>query len=614
MTVTTIEQVEVGEEMTGARAVVETLIRGGIEVVFGVAGHSNVALLDELSRSSLRYVGFRHEQLAVHAADGYFRTTHRPAVVLTTCGPGIANTISGLGDASMDGSAMIVICGEPQSYYVGRDAFQEVTRHSDGSSWEIARPLVKRAWRVSHPDLLTFGLATAYRIATTGAPGPVLLTVPLDLFSHRQNYEIPEIEARRATGVGPRPGHDELQVAAELLANAERPLLLAGGGAVLADADGAITQLAELLNMPVITTMSGQGAISKYHPLYAGFISPFGTRPAHALLQRADVVLVVGSKLAEFDMSSWSPEHTLRVPPTRVIQIDIEPTVIGRQYPVAVGLEANARLALEDLLAELHSSGSGSGSGSGKSGSWDRTGDLGELHAAWDREIAEALVSDQKPIQPERLMGELRKQMPEDGILFADAGIRGGVAQTFPVSGPRLLHFPSGWGTMGFAVGATLGAKIAAPDRVVVAEVGDGGFTSVLGALVTAVEHNIPVVWVVRNNAAFSSISVYHRKHFDNGLFGTSFATDEAEIPQLDLASIAAAAGAGAVRVTEPSELGAALAAAIASGRPYVVEVISEPAPRGRASGYWDVNGVIERQTTSADGRAVVAAAAAGRG
>jgi acetolactate synthase I/II/III large subunit len=603
--VTTIEELQVGEEMTGARAVVETLIQGGIDVVFGVAGHSNVALLDELSRSSIRYVGFRHEQLAVHAADGYFRTTHRPAVVLTTCGPGIANTISGLGDASMDGSAMIVICGEPQSYYVGRDAFQEVTRHSDGSSWEIARPLVKRAWRVPHPDLLTFGLATAYRTATSGAPGPVLVSVPLDLFSHRQEYQIPKIEARRATGVGPRPGHGELQVAAELLGNAERPLLLAGGGAVLADADVAITQLAEMLNMPVITTMSGQGAISKYHPLYAGFISPFGTRPAHALLQRADIVLVVGSKLAEFDMSSWSPDHTLRVPPTRVIQIDVDPTVIGRQYEVAVGLEAHARIALEDLLQEFRNR----GTSGDNSGSWDRTGELGELRAAWDQEISDALLSDQKPIQPERLMGELRKQMPDDGILFGDAGIRGAVAQTFPVSGPRLLHFPSGWGTMGFAVGASLGAKIAAPDRVVVAEIGDGGFTSVLGALVTAVEHQIPVVWVVRNNAAFSSISVYHRKHFDNGLFGTSFATDEAAVPQLELASIAAAAGAGAVRVTEPSELGSALAAAIASGRPYVVEVISEPAPRGRASGYWDVNGVIERQTRSESGRPAVGAA-----
>ena len=590
--VTTIDQLDDGAETTGARALVETLVRAGVEVVFGVAGHSNVALLDELSRAPIRYVGFRHEQLAVHAADGYFRVAHRPAVVLTTSGPGIANTISGLGDASLDCSAMVVISGEPQSYYVGRDAFQEVSRHSDGASWELARPLVKRAWRVPHPDLLTFAMATAFRTATSGAPGPVLVSVPFDLLSHRQVYEIPNIEARRATGPGARPSHGEVRTAVDLLSGAERPLLLAGGGAVLGDATAAITELAELLDMPVITTMSGQGAISKYHPLYAGFISPFGTRPAHALLQAADTVLIVGSRLAEFDTSSWSREHTLRVPPSQLVQIDIDPNVIGRQYEVAVGLEAHARLAVEDILAEFRTR----DPRRDRAASWYESGELGGIRADWEREITDALVSDKTPIQPERLMGDLRKQLPDDGIVFGDAGIRGVIAQTLPVNGPRLLHLPSGWGTMGFAVGATIGAKVAEPNRVVVGEVGDGGFTSVMGALVTAVEHNIPVVWVVRNNAAFSSIAVYHRKHFDNGLFGTAFATDEQSMPEVDIAAIAAAAGAGAVRVTEPVELGAALAEAFAADRPYVVEVISEPAPRGRASGYWDLNQVLEHQ------------------
>jgi acetolactate synthase I/II/III large subunit len=457
--VTTIDQLDNGSETTGARALVETLVRAGVEVVFGVAGHSNVALLDELSRAPIRYVGFRHEQLAVHAADGYFRVTHRPAVVLTTSGPGIANTISGLGDASLDCSAMVVISGEPQSYYVGRDAFQEVSRHSDAASWEIARPLVKRAWRVPHPDLLTFAMATAFRTATSGAPGPVLVSVPFDLFSHRQVYEIPNIEARRATGPGTRPSHGEVGVAVDLLSGAERPLLLAGGGAVLGDATADITELAELLDMPVITTMSGQGAISKYHPLYAGFISPFGTRPAHALLQAADTVLVVGSRLAEFDMSSWSREHTLRVPPSQLIQIDIDPNVIGRQYAVAVGLEAHSRLAVEDILVELRTR----NPRRERAVSWYESGELAGIRADWEREIAEALVSDKKPIQPERLMGDLRKQLPDDGIVFGDAGIRGAIAQTLPVNGPRLLHLPSGWGTMGFAVGATIGAKVAEP-------------------------------------------------------------------------------------------------------------------------------------------------------
>jgi acetolactate synthase I/II/III large subunit len=588
----TYEETTDRAEMTGAAALVASLERAGVEVVFGVAGHTNVAFLDELSRSSIRYVGARHEQIAVHAADGYFRVTHKPAVVLTTSGPGMTNTIAALGDAALDCSAMVVICGEPQSYYAGREGFQEVTLHSDTSQWEIARPIVKRAWRVSHPDVLTYGVATAFRIATSDAPGPVLMSVPLDIFSHKQAYEIVNVPTRKPTGAGPRPNRSDVEAAAELIAGAERPIIFAGGGAVLADATEAITALAERLDCPVVTTLSGQGAISKYHPLYGGFISPFGTKPGHALLRAADRVLIVGSRLAEFDLSSWSPDHTLRVPPMQLIQIDIDATVIGRQYDVSLGLEADARLALEDILAEL---GEAPADGAGKD-PWYQAPELAQVREEWDASIAEGKASDKRPIQPERLMAELREAMPADGILFCDAGLRGAIAQTFPVDGPRLLHFPSGWGTMGFAVGATLGAKVAEPERVVVAEVGDGGFTSVMGALVTAVEHDIPVVWVVRNNALFSSIAVYHRKHFNNDLFGTKFATDENDQPLVDIASIASAAGAGAIRVDDPDQLGAALGEAISSGRPYVVEVVSEPSPRGRASGYWDVNRVLGEQ------------------
>lgn len=595
----TNEETSERAEMTGAAALVKCLEGAGVEVVFGVAGHTNVAFLDEISRSQIRYVGARHEQIAVHAADGYFRVTHKPAVVLTTSGPGMTNTIAALGDAALDSSALVVISGEPQSYYAGREGFQEVTAHSDSGQWEIARPLTKRAWRVSHPDVLTYGVASAFRIATTDSPGPVLMSIPIDIFSHRQAYEIVNVPTRRPTGAGPRPSSADVGAAAELLAGAERPIIFAGGGAILADATEAITQLAERLDCPVVTTLSGQGAISKYHPLYGGFISPFGTKPGHALLRAADRVLIVGSRLAEFDVSSWSPEHTLKVPPMQLIQVDVDATVIGRQYDVALGLEADARLAVEDILAELGEAPAERGP------SWYEAPELAEVRSTWDADIAAGKSSDKRPIQPERLMAELREQMPADGILFCDAGLRGAIAQTFPVDGPRLLHFPSGWGTMGFAVGASLGAKVARPDQVVVAEIGDGGFTSVMGALVTAVEHDIPIVWVVRNNALFSSIAVYHRKHFSNDLFGTKFATDDNDQPAIDIAAIAVAAGAGGIRVDDPAQLGAALGEAISSGRPYVVEVISEPSPRGRASGYWDVNRVLGEQVKDSVGTPV---------
>jgi acetolactate synthase-1/2/3 large subunit len=575
--------------MSGAEALVAALVSAEVEVVFGVAGHTNVAFLEALSASPIRYVSTRHEQVAMHAADGYFRMTHRPGVVLTTSGPGMANTVSALGDASLDNSAVIVICGESQSYYAGRDAFQEVSLHSDTGQWEIARPLTKRAWRVPSPEVLMFGVTRAFRTALSGAPGPVLMSIPLDVFSAVGQYDVPDLAAANSRHA-PRPEAGQSAQALELLRNAERPVILAGGGTILSEATAAITELAELLQLPVVTTLSGEGSISKYHPLHAGFVSPFGTRPATAALRGADCVLVLGSKLAEFDMSSWSEAHGFSADRATVIHVDIDPTVIGRQYATTVGICADVRATVTELV-ELARAGEPVEVGTSW---WDR--ELGDLRAAWDDDIATAKLTDKLPIQPERLMSELRDALPADAVLFCDAGLRGAIAQNFPVDGPQKLHFPSGWGTMGFAIGASLGAKIARPDLPIVAEIGDGGFTSLLTAVFTAVEEKIPVIWIVRNNALFSSIAVYQRKHFDDNLLGTSFATTETGAPMLNLAAISAAAGAAAVRIEDPADLAGAIATALAADVPTVIEVISEPAPRGRASGYWDVNRVLAEQ------------------
>lgn len=575
--------------MTGAEAIARCLENQGIEVVFGLCGHTNVAMLEALSHSKIRFVGVRHEQVAAHMADGYFRASHKPAAVLTTIGAGMVNTLTGIGDAAMDGSAMVVICGDVPSYYIGRDAFQETGIHADAAQWEIPRPLVKRSWRIPHPEVLTHDIARALNYATTGCPGPVLVSVPMDLFSHPATYEIPDMAARRPTGAARVRGDAvEIERAAELLVNAERPLILAGGGAVLADADGEITRLAEYLGIPVVTTMSGQGAISKRHPLHGGFVSAFGTPVAHDLVKSADVVLVLGSRMAEMEMSSWNPEYSLRVPPTKLVQVDIEPEMIGKSYPVEVGIQGDTKAVVADILARLEAF--------GRPADWrnsDRFRELQAAQRAWQAELEEPAHSDESPIQPERLLREIRAVLPEDGIFLCDAGIRGAVAQNFTVDGPRRLFTPSGWGTMGFAMGAAMGAKLGRPGAAVIAEVGDGGFGALPTAVITAVEHNIPVVWVVRNNFRFSSIAVYQLKHFEQNTFGTTFVSADGRPYNPRFAEMAAACGASARVVERPSDLAPALREAVDSGRPYVVEVMSAPAPRGRASGYWDVNAIL---------------------
>ena len=575
--------------MTGAAAIASCLEDCGIEVVFGLCGHTNVAMLDALSRSKIRFVGVRHEQVAAHMADGYFRATHKPAAVLTTIGAGMVNTLSGIGDAAMDGSAMVVICGDVPSYYIGRDAFQETSIHADAAQWEIPRPLVKRSWRISHPEVLTHDFARAFNYATTGCPGPVLISVPMDIFSHPAAYEVPPMAARRPTGAARVRGDAfEIERAAELLVSAKSPVILAGGGAVLAEADKEITRLAEHLGVPVVTTMSGQGAISKRHPLYGGFLSAFGTPVAHNLIRTADVVLVLGSRMAEMEMSSWNPEYSLRVPPTKVVQVDIEPEMIGKSYPVEVGIQGDIRAVVADIFARLDAF--------GQPADWRRSERFRELESeqrAWQAELDEAARSEESPIQPERLLRDIRTVLPEDGIFLCDAGIRGAVAQNFPVERPCQLFTPSGWGTMGFVMGAAMGAKIGRPDAVVIAEVGDGGFGALPSGVITAVEHNIPVVWVVRNNFRFSSIAVYQLKHFEQTTFGTTFSAPDGQPYNPSFADMAAACGAGARVVEQPSDLVPALQEAVSAGRPYVVEVISAAAPRGRASGFWDVNAIL---------------------
>jgi acetolactate synthase-1/2/3 large subunit len=573
--------------LTGAEALVKGLERLGVEVVFGLCGHTNLAMLDALTRSPIDFYAVRHEQIAAHAADGYYRATHKPAAVLTTIGPGMTNALTGVGDASLDGSAMIVICGDVPSYMIGRDAFQETNLHGDAQQYEIYRPLVKRAWRVPNREAIVYDLMRAYSHSVTGKPGPVLLDVPMDLFSESSVQEIPDITKRLPTSTRSPGNVSEIEDATRLLVAAQRPVIFAGGGAVQSEAQAEVTALADYLGIPVVTTMSGQGAISQDHLLSAGYAATVGVPFAHQLINTADVVLVLGSELSEMDTSSWNPEFSFRVPPTRLIQIDIEPTQIGKSYPVEVGIIADVRTAVRQILDVARST---TGTRDWRSEEWFK-----ELRAqidGWEEEIAQQARSDAQPIGVERLLADIRTALPRDGIFLTDVGIRHNVAQQFPVYEQMTHYVGSGWGTMGGAVAAALGAKIGRPERAVVAEVGDGAFSSIMAAIITAVEYDLGITWVVMNNFGYSSISVYQKKH-GLGDLGTTFRTLGGQQTNPDFAEIARACGAQGRRIENPRDLGPALKEAIASNKPWVLDVLTEAAPRSRASGYWDVNDIL---------------------
>lgn len=580
--------------MTGAEVIVQTLESLGVEVIFGMCGHTNLAMLDAVEHSSIRFIGVRHEQVAAHAADGYFRALRKPAAVLTTIGPGLTNAITGLGDAALDGAGMIVIAGDVPTYFSARGGFQELNLHGEAQQVELIRPIVKRAWKAASRQSLGELTIQAFQQAVAPTPGPVLIDVPMDLFSARSTDPLPDVVHRGPTSH--RVLADETQVAriAEALAEADRPVLYAGGGAAASSgAQAALVKVAEHLGVPVVTTMSGQGVMPKDHELYAGYTATVGTPVAHRLVNDADLVVALGTQLAEMETSSFAPDIAFRVPPTRLIQVDLDPTRIGRFYPVEVGVIADVATFLEQLATTLDGSVAAVG--------WRSTERFRNLRAQldeWNDDIATRKVSDAQPIAVERLLADIRTALPRNGIFLTDVGIRHQVAQQFEIYSPETVYVASGWGTMGGAVAAALGAKVAHPERAVVSEVGDGAFSSILSAVVTAVEHDIPVVWVVMNNFAYSSISVYQHKH-QLGSLGTSFEKRDGTAYNPDFAAFAEACGARGRVVTDPGDLLPALKEALDSNRPTVLDVHTEPAPRTRASGWWDVNDLLASAASS---------------
>jgi acetolactate synthase-1/2/3 large subunit len=574
--------------MTGGEAVVRCLESEGIEYVFGLCGHANLALLDALNDSSIKFIGVHHEQVAAHAADAYFRVTHKPAVVMTTVGPGVTNAITGVADAALDASAMVLFCGAIPSDYVGREALQELGLHGDDEQFEIYKPFTKRVVKVAQAHLLPHAVAKAFNFALTGCPGPVMVNVPMDFYSARQEFAIPEVTKRRPGATRTRGDRAAIVRAVTLLRQAEHPLMFAGGGVLLSEAWCELQALAEHLAIPVATSMSGQGAIPGDHPLAAGFTGSVGTPVSHALAQEADVVLAVGTRFPEMDTSSWRPEYFIKVPPATLIHVDINPHEIGRIYPTEVGMVGDARAVLAEMVevARLQA----------PPVDWrnaPRTRDLARRRQEWLSQSEEHRHSDATPLVPERLLADLRRALPREGILVAGVGIRHAVGQHFPIYDPMTLLVASGFTTMGFEVAAALGAKIGRPDRPVVSLCGDGAFNSVISAIPTAVQYGIGAVWIVLNNGGYSSIELYQHRHYQRTL-GTIFQIEAEGRPYSpDYVGLARAYGAQAERVAHPDQLSGALERALQAGKPYVLEVLMTNRPRIRATGHWDVNDIL---------------------
>src|SRR5690606_12397233 len=322
----------------------------GVEHIFGLCGHTNIAVLTALEGSSIRFINSRHEQIAAHAADGYARMRKKAAVVLSHLGPGLTNAATGIANAALDSIPVVVIAGDVPSHFFGKHPHQEVNLHADAAQWEIYRPFVKRAWRVDRPDLFPEIIEKAFQLAESGRPGPVLVSVPMDIFSMKIDTALFE-RLRAHTKQLEKPSIDDVlarRIVQELI-DAERPVIYAGGGVILSDAAQELAELVDHLGLPVAHSLMGKGVLPDDHPLTLGMTGFWGTQFVNDACREADLVLGLGTRFTEADCSSWENEYTFSFPPTRLIHIDIDPAEIGRNYPAQIGAVADLGQALKVL-------------------------------------------------------------------------------------------------------------------------------------------------------------------------------------------------------------------------------------------------------------------------
>jgi acetolactate synthase-1/2/3 large subunit len=566
-----------------ANQLIKYLERRGVKHIFGLCGHTNIAVLAALSKSEkIRFINTRHEQIASHAADGYARVTKKAAVVLSHLGPGLTNAATGVANAALDSIPMVVIAGDVPSHYFGKHPHQEVNLHADGSQWEIYRPFVKRAWRVDRPDLMPEILEKAFALAESGRPGPVLVDVPMDIFSKEVDVELFDRLDLNNKFIH-KPSLDE-ELAAKIistLAAAKNPVIHVGGGIILADAAKELQEFVDHMAIPVSHSLMGKGALPDDHPLTLGMTGFWGTKFINDSCKNADYILGLGTSFKEADCSSWYPEFTFSFPPTKLIHIDIDPSEIGRNYPTEIGAVADLKQALTVLVRVAK-----------------KLYPVARKNAAMEQAIANQRKdfkannakmeqSDAFPMMPERILADVRAVLPRNAIITTDVGWnKNGVGQQFPIYEPGSILTPGGYATMGFGSPAALGAKVADPDRVVVSLIGDGGFGQNPAVLATAAIENIPAIFLIMNNRAFGTIAGLEKAHYDT-TFGTLFEKD-GESYSPDYAAIAKAYGVEGVKIQSAAEFKPALEAAIKANKPYVLDVsmINNPVP---TAGHWNI-------------------------
>ena len=528
--------------LNGGQALAEMLKLSGVGPLFGMGGFQLLPFYEAMRALGLRHFLINDERCGAFASDAYARVTNRPGVCDATLGPGATNLVTGLVESLNAGIPQIAIVGDANRDHAWKNMTQEARQT------EILRPACKELIRVEATRRIPELLRRAFAVATSGRPGPVVLDIPEDVAHGEHDFDAAEFwvdeSTLKAQARRTRPDPQELERAAAIIAKAERPLLLVGGGIHISEGYDALLALAESCGIPVAHTMSGKGAIACTHPLSAGLFGRY-SRIANDLVAQSDALIVVGCKLGEI------PTKRFQLIPAGkpLIHIDILAEEIGRTTRTDVALVADARLALQDLAAAL------SDGGNPKARRKAYCDEVPVLMAKWAAGAADRLQSNETPINVGRLMGELNAIMPDDAILVADGGFAahwGGLCFDTKKAGRHFIA-DRGFASIGYGLPGSMGAQLAAPTRRVVGLTGDGGFNMTLGELETARRANTPFVLCVFNNAASGYVKALQHSMFGKGNYQSS------DLVEMDYAAITRAMGCRGIRVDDPSKLAGAL-------------------------------------------------------
>ena len=581
--------------MKGGELIAQFLVQENIPYVFGICGHGNVGLLDELYhvRDEVKLISPRHEQTAAHMADAYFRIKHQPVATLTSCGPGSANIVMGMATALSDSSAILALTANVPTQQFNRGPFQEINRHFNADFPSVLKPVVKRSFQPTRVDMLPLTLRQAIDIAVSGRPGPVQIDIPFNIFQEEADVQLEpssHSKTRKRSGADPA----DIEKALTMLGAAQRPVIFIGHGVTLAEAGPELMELVERLTIPVISSPNGMGCIPMAHPLSLGFIGRNGTFPANQAGRHADLVLAVGARFDDRSSSSWIPGYSWNFPSTKLIHVDIDGDEIGRNYVPDLGIIADAGSFLRQMLGATETV---LGSVPERR-SW--LADLEGWRQEWNDFIKPNFELKTSPLRPEQVVADTRAVLPDNAIISLDSGVHHNwFMQFWEAREPQTMLNSWGFSAMGFGVSGILGAKLAAPDRPCVAICGDGGFTMTPHVLCTAIEYDIPCTWVVWNNFAWSAIRDIQYGMFGGREIGTGFYRGDNQEPyNPDFAAIARACGVHGTTVTKSNDFKDALEHAVASGKPALIDVHVDAEVRPPATGTWQLPPTPFREPT----------------